>query len=397
MRPVAATTRPLAASITMTDKHTIPHEELYDFDDDWPRAHGWAIDQMPCPAYCCTPDGAIVKFNASAERLWGWRPSPSAVGLWHGFDSLQGLNGTLIDQALNPAALASSSANASEVELIAICRNGQLRRIVARAKAIVGRDGASRGVLCCLIDVTEQWRWEREAREAVEGRTDFLTVLAHELRNPLSPIMSAAKILHGKNSDPTVVKMVEIVERQAKTLARFVSDLLDAARVNNLLQLNVEPRTCLVSEVLQRATDAVHHDMRSRKQSLAIDASDLGAALWCDPKRVAQAVGNVLANASKFTPDGGEIHLSLMIQGTSLQVKVIDQGPGISPAELEQLFVPFAQHAPAPGRAPSGASVGLALAKSACEAHHGTISASNAANGEGAIFTLSLPILAPDR
>lgn len=377
----------------MTDTRTLSDKEYYDFEANWPRAHGWAIEQMPYPAYCCTPDGAIVRCNASAERLWGWRPSEQAVGLWHGFDSLQSFDGKPIDKSLDPAALAASGANATEIELLAKCRDGQTRRIVARAKSITGPDGKSVGFLCCLIDITDRWRFEQKAREALESRNDFLTVLAHELRNPLSPIMSAAKILNRASIDPTMSKVVETVERQARTLSRFISDLLDGARIDNLWQLNIEPRSCLLSDVLQRATEVIQQDLRLRKQNFAIDASDLSAPLLCDPKRIAQALGNVLGNASKFTPDDGEVRLSIVVDGEILKIEISDQGPGIEPDELDQLFVPFGRNEPAPSRAPSGAGVGLAIAKSVCEAHHGTISARNSESGKGAIFTLSLPIV----
>lgn len=377
----------------MPNVNTLDQEEDYNFDGDWPRSHGWAIEQMPCPAYCCALDGTIVQCNASAERLWGWRPSNSAVGLWHGFDSLQAFDGTPVDRFFDPKGLTASGANASDIELIAKCRDGQTRRLVARAKAIVGHEGDAVGTLCCLIDITERCRWEQEARGAFESRGDFLTVLAHELRNPLSPIMSAAKILRRTHSDPSTSRMIDMVERQARTLARFVSDLLDASRMENLWNLHIEPRKCLVSDVLQRATDNSQTDLRSRKQNLAIDVSDVSAHLLCDPKRVAQAVGNLLANASKFTPDGEEIFLSISIDGNLLNIDVIDQGPGIPENDLDKLFIPFSKHPTAPGRAPSGAGVGLAIAKSVCDAHHGTISARNKEGEKGSIFTISLPIV----
>lgn len=378
----------------MTDT-ILAEEGNENFHADWPRAYGWAIDQMPCPAYCCTPDGTIVRCNPSAERLWGWRPSASSPGLWHGFDALRTLDGKPVERAFDPAQLAASGANATDIELVATCRDGQTRRIVARAKVIVGLEGQAVGILCCLIDITERCRWEKEAREVLDGRSDFLTVLAHELRNPLSPIMSAAKILRRNGVDPMTSRMAETVERQARTLARFVSDLLDASRMDDPWQLPVQPRACIVSDVLERATDNVQAEMRLRRQNLSIEASDAGAPLFCDPKRVAQAIGNVLANASKFTPDGGEIRLTMAIEGQFLLIEVVDQGPGIAVERLDSLFMPFARHAAAPGRAPSGAGVGLAIAKNVCDAHGGTLTACNHVAG-GARLVFSLPVVAAE-
>lgn len=377
----------------MTEPRELTEATAFDFDAAWPTAHGWAIAQMPCPAYCCTADGAIVRCNGAAERLWGWRPPDDVPGLWHGFDAVRDGDGQPLEHGGYPAALAASGAEASEMELAATCRDGQVRRIVSRAKAVRGPDGSPRGVLCVLIDVTERWRREQEMREALAGRTHFLTVLAHELRNPLSPIMSAARLLHRKSADPATTRLAEMVDRQARTLARFISDLLDGSRIENLWDLHVVPRTCLLSDILERAMETVRPDLQFRKQSVAVDAAPIDATLWCDPKRVAQALANVLANASKFTPDGGAIRLSPAIEGRSLRIEVADRGPGVAPAELARLFTPFAAHPTAPGRAPSGAGIGLAIARSVCEAHGGTIAARPADSGEGTVFTLSLPIV----
>lgn len=373
--------------------HGLPLEKFEIYDRDWPFSHWWAITKMPCPAYCCSCDGSVLSSNAAAQRLWGWSPPDNVPNLWDGFAALRGLDGQLLNKSMSPAALAASGNEVAEMELIAACHDGQLRRVVVRAKTIRDIAETTIGVLVCLIDVSERRHWEQEARGITESRTDFLTVLAHELRNPLSPIMSAASLLRQKNNALTASMLADMVERQTRTLARFISDLLDASRLEHLWELKVELRSCLISEVLQRTMDGVNLVLKSRSQNLNIEMAESDILLWCDPKRVAQALNNVLLNASAFTPDGGEINISLSVDETMLYVEISDQGPGIQLVDLPYIFKPFEQRAGPPGRAPSGAGIGLAISKSICTSHGGSISLRNNESGTGATCSLTLPIV----
>jgi signal transduction histidine kinase len=373
--------------------HGLPSEKFKIYDRDWPFSHWWAITKMPCPAYCCACDGSVLSSNAAAQRLWGWSPPDNVPNLWDGFAALHSLDGQLLNKAMSPAALAASGGEVAEMELIAACHDGQLRRVVVRAKTIRNIEETAIGVLVCLIDVSERRHWEQEARGITENRTAFLTVLAHELRNPLSPIMSAAALLRKKNSAVTASTLADMVERQTRTLARFISDLLDASRLENLWELKVEPQSCFSSEVLQRTMDEVNLVLESRSQSLNMEIPDSDILLWCDLKRVAQALSSVLFNASAFTPNGGEINISLSHDDTILYIEISDQGPGIQLTDLPHIFKPFEQRAGPPGRAASGAGIGLAISKSICAAHGGTISLRNNESGTGATCSLALPII----
>jgi signal transduction histidine kinase len=373
--------------------HGLPSEKFEIYDRDWPFSHWWAITKMPCPAYCCACDGSVLSSNAAAQRLWGWSPPDNVPNLWDGFAALHSLDGQLLNKSMSPAALAASGDEVAEMELIAACHDGQLRRVIVRAKTIRNIAETAIGVLVCLIDVSERRHWEQEARGVTENRTAFLKVLAHELRNPLSPIMSAAALLRKKNSAVTASTLADMVERQTRTLARFISDLLDASRLENLWELKVEPRSCFSSEVLQRTMDEVNLVLESRSQSLNMEIPDSDILLWCDLKRVAQALSSVLLNASAFTPDGGEINISLSHDDTILYIEISDQGPGIQLTDLPHIFKPFEQRAGPPGRAASGAGIGLAISKSICAAHGGTISLRNNESGTGATCSLALPIV----
>jgi signal transduction histidine kinase len=141
------------------------------------------------------------------------------------------------------------------------------------------------------------------------------------------------------------------------------------------------------------AVDAVEPVMRDRKQRLLVDIGEGSGALHCDPERVAQALGNVLSNASAFTPDGEAFHLRANVAGDVLLLEVADSGAGIAPADLPHVFEPFQRRAVAPGRAAVGAGLGLTIAKGVCEAHGGSIDIRSAGPGEGTTVSLRLPVV----
>ena len=218
---------------------------------------------MPCPAFRCDESGAIVCQNAAAERLWGGRP-PGDMGRWSGFVALWLEDGTPVDAAVSPAALAAGGADVPPTELLAESLDGESRRVVFHARPLLDTTGRLAGSLCALTDVSERRRLEHQARAVDEDRVVFLTMLAHELRNPLSPIMSAAGAMRKLACDATLARMAEIVERQAKQLARFIADLLNAARLVGAPPVPVAMRDSCVGEVLDLAADVVAGPARAR-------------------------------------------------------------------------------------------------------------------------------------
>jgi signal transduction histidine kinase len=372
-------------SVTGQDKHS-------ELDNGWPESYAWAIEQMPCPAYCCSPTGTMVHVNSAARRIWGEIGS-LADRCWDGFKALRGLDGQTVNKDVSPAAQAAAGESPRPTELLAICENGQLRWIVIHAKPVFHANGAVVGSLCCLTDISEQRLLQERERQAANAREEFLSMLAHELRNPLAPIMSIAGILQrSPDKDPAITKMAGVVQRQTKQLARFIADLLDASRVDCIHKLPVEPRVCTKDEIASLSLDAVEPLVHSRNQRLAIEIDDSTAELHCDPERVAQALGNVLCNASAFTPDGEEICLHMFIEGNMLRAEVIDCGAGIAAEDLAHIFKPFERRALAPGRAPEGAGLGLTIAKGVCEAHGGSIDVRSAGLGLGTTVLLALPV-----
>lgn len=359
----------------------------------WPAAYVRVIDGIGCPAYCCSSDGALIHCNRSARRLWGGGWAPDEAGRWDGFAALYRPDGAPVDKSGSPAALAAVSGVAPPpAEFVAESSDGQRRCLVIHAHPVLRADGAIAGVLCSLTDVSERQRLDEEVRFARDNREAFLRVLAHELRNPLASVMTAAVLLRQPGVQETV-RMARVIERQTRQLARFIGDLLDGARIEHAYDVAVAMRACSVAGVLELARDVADGVLRARGQTLCVDADTPDAALWCDPERLAQALGNVLLNASEFSDDGAEIALAVAIDGALLEVQVTDRGIGVEAAQLHMMFEPFRKFGAHPARAPSGAGLGLAIARSVCRAHGGMVSADSAGPGQGTRLRFILPVV----
>lgn len=245
---------------------------------------------------------------------------------------------------------------------------------------------------CTLVDNTERRHLADVEKRNLDDRNAFLALLAHELRNPLSPILNAAGVMKRVTSDDQILKMANVVERQVKQLSRFVGDLLDATNLaENGITLHKSPVS--LSEVVDTALDALSTKAQSRGQSVVVEFTARDMTVVCDSDRVAQALANVLLNASEFSEGGGHIALRVKVEGTLVEAEVEDDGIGIPAEQIEQIFRPYAQFATRKDRMRSGVGLGLAIAKDICERHGGMITASSAGFGHGSRFRLILPIV----
>ncbi len=357
----------------------------------WAAGYDWAIHHMPCPAFRCDAQGAVVAHNAAAARLWGSSPS-AEVGRWSGFEMLSASDGTPLDASAAPTALAAAGVVVPPTELFAQSPSGQIRQVVFHASSIFDDEGALAGSLCVLTDVSERRRLEDKTKVANEERCVFLSMLGHELRNPLAPIMSAATAMRKLSDDPSLSRMAEVVERQAKQLSRFISDLLQTARLEGPAVVPVVLRDTDMGEILDQALDIASVSIRARGQSLSIDAGERDARLHCDPERIAQALGNVLLNASDYSPTGSNITLRADICGALLELSVSDDGAGIEPGRLSEIFEPFERCATAQSTSKPNAGLGLSIAKSVAQAHGGAVFARSAGLGLGTTVVFALPI-----
>jgi PAS domain S-box-containing protein len=247
--------------------------------------------------------------------------------------------------------------------------------------------------MAIVIDVSERRLADEKLRSADRRKDEFLAMLAHELRNPVAPILSVAEALtHMAGRDERQQALVGIVQRQASHLSRLLDDLLDVARIT---QGRIELRREVVSlnDCLVAAIESIDPLIRARQQVLRID-QDQPLFLDADRVRIAQCIGNLLSNAAKYSEPGKEIFVRAWRDGDQAVLTVRDDGLGIAPDLLPRVFDLFAQGERALDRSQGGLGIGLTVTRKLIQMHGGDIVAASDGPGRGATFTMRLPVTA---
>jgi signal transduction histidine kinase/BarA-like signal transduction histidine kinase len=227
-----------------------------------------------------------------------------------------------------------------------------------------------------------------------ERKDEFLAMLAHELRNPLAPISSAAQLLRMLYAhEPRIKEASEVIGRQVKHMTHLVDDLLDVSRVTRGL-VTIEKTTVELGAVLREAVEQIVPVIKARHHTLTLDLAPEPLLVSGGRTRLIQVAANLLNNAAKYTPEGGELHVSLQRQGASVVLQVRDNGIGIAPDLLPVVFDLFTQGERTPDRAQGGLGLGLALVKKVVELHDGSVEARSRGAGQGSTFIIRLPLLA---
>lgn len=242
--------------------------------------------------------------------------------------------------------------------------------------------------------VQEYLRHKADAlRESDRRKNEFLATLAHELRNPLAPLRNGVGVMHlHPSTDPTVLQIRDIFDRQVQQMARLLDDLLDISRI-------AQGKVVLRKERANLSTVVVHAVQMSEPlvnaRQLRLDVSVPDREMWvdADPARLAQVVVNLVNNAAKYTDRGGHISLTAGPEGDEAVIRVRDTGAGIAPELLPHIFELFTQAEWTTDRSQGGLGIGLALVRNLVELHGGTISASSPGRGRGSEFVVRLPAL----
>jgi PAS domain S-box-containing protein len=251
-----------------------------------------------------------------------------------------------------------------------------------------GRPARMRGV---SVDVTERYQAELELREANRKKDEFLAMLAHELRNPLAPISTAAEMLRmTAASDSRTRKASEVISRQVRHMTSLVDDLLDVSRVTRGL-VQLEKEYVDVKAAVSSAVEQSRPLIESRRHSLTVRTDAAHSTVEGDRTRLIQVIANLLNNAAKYTPQGGEISLTVRSGDGVIEIGVTDSGIGIDSKLLPHVFDLFTQAERTPDRSQGGLGIGLALVKTMVGLHGGTINAYSAGPGSGSTFTITLP------
>ena len=224
-------------------------------------------------------------------------------------------------------------------------------------------------------------------------REQFLAMLAHELRNPLAPIVNALAVLHRvATPEPLVPWAHDVIKRQVNHMTRLLNDLLDVSRVTSG-KITLQKRPTALSELMQHAIETCAPPIRDRNQNLKVVIPPQLLTLDGDPARLAQVFSNLLNNASKYTQEGGAITFSAEQQGDAVVLRVADNGFGIAADALPLIFDLFAQEDRSLARAHGGLGIGLTVVRAIVQMHGGTVTVKSPGPGAGSEFTVTLPLM----
>jgi PAS domain S-box-containing protein len=349
------------------------------------------------------PEARVITGNPTLHRLLGVEPGenasktgPSAARLpFRVFDE----SGREVPpEELPMQRAAREGIELREVPLVNVFRDGREQHVIVSAAPLLDEEGRSRGAVAAFADVTEQRRTTARLRDADRRKDEFLAMLSHELRNPLATIRTGIELLRMTEDQaaalPSRGRALAALERQAGTLTRLVDDLLDVSRVTTgRVQVRREP--VRLDRLVRCISDSARSLFEDRQQELAVSITD--EAIWIrgDDTRLEQVIMNLLSNASKYTPEKGQVFLTLAHQDNEAVLRVRDTGVGIALELQPHVFDLFTQGEQPIDRSHSGLGIGLALTRSLVELHGGTVEMASDGPGRGTEFVLRLPAAAP--
>jgi PAS domain S-box-containing protein/excisionase family DNA binding protein len=270
---------------------------------------------------------------------------------------------------------------------------GNYRWFMGRALPIRDGQGNVLRWFGTCTDIDDVKRAEEALKEADRRKNEFLATLAHELRNPLAPIRTGLELMKIANGDAQVLDEARnTMERQTLQLITLVDDLLDVSRITRG-KFELRPCRVCMSHVVRSAVEASRPYIDEAGHTLSIDVPPQPVLLYADPNRLAQVLSNLLNNAAKYTPAGGQVGLSAERQGTDVVFSVRDNGIGIPEDMRERVFEMFTQIHESMEFSHSGLGIGLTLVKSLVEMHAGSVQVHSDGANRGSTFSVRLPIV----
>ncbi|NNG22321.1 hybrid sensor histidine kinase/response regulator [Telluria aromaticivorans] len=358
------------------------------------------LEAVPVGIIVADTAGAVIQVNAENRKIWGNHPfsaSIDAYGEWKGWwadgSTRHGQPLLQHDWAMSRA-LAGEAAPRQIIEVQTFDASQQRRIVLNSGAPIRNETGAIIGAVVAQMDITDRVRAEEALRQADQRKDEFLAMLAHELRNPLAPITSAAAMLSIRPGDePTVRRSSAIIARQAKHMTGLIDDLLDVSRVTRG-KVELDNHVLDMRDVIADAMEQVRPLIERHAHHLVLRLPPAPAPVFGDRKRLVQVMTNLLSNAAKYTPDGGNIEVLLEPGPDALAIRVIDDGIGMTADLTASAFELFSQGARGLDRSQGGLGIGLALVKSLLQLHGGLVTVHSAGPGKGSMFEVTLPRLA---
>lgn len=250
-----------------------------------------------------------------------------------------------------------------------------------------------------MTDITERHQFEQRLKEADRRKDEFLGMLAHELRNPLAPIRTGLHLMQAAGDNRQLIEECQaIMQRQLEYMVRLIDDLMDVSRISRG-KISLRRERIELAPIVHTAVEGSRPLIETNKHTLTINIPPEPIYINADATRLAQVIGNLLTNAAKYTQDGGHIELAVERQGDQAIISVKDNGQGIAPSMLTDIFELFMQVDWSVERSQGGLGIGLTLVKNLVELHGGTVEARSSGAEQGSEFIVRLPTLkqAPQR
>jgi signal transduction histidine kinase len=385
------------------------------------------LDRLPAAAYVCdAPAGKIRHYNRRAVELWGREPEPGELyERFCGSLRLYGSDGRPLACTRTPMAEVLRSGAQRDAELVIERLDGSRVTVRAAAVPLLDADGRTAGALDVLQDISDRKHLENElrlsearylaivedhlererralreaeaARSAAErasrAQDEFLAMLAHELRNPLGVISNSVAVLEVGAGTAAPAPAVAAIRRHSEQLGRLLEDLLDVGRITSG-RVTLRRARLDLRDVVELGVESRRHHLESKRQHLVQSIPDEPVPLDGDTVRLQQVLGNLLDNASKYTPEGGSIWISLAVEDETAVLRVRDDGAGIPEEELETVFELFSQAHPTLARTDGGLGIGLTLVRQIVELHGGSVRARSEGLGRGSELEVRLELCA---
>ncbi len=355
-----------------------------------------ATDAKEYAVFLMGLDGRLLCWNAGAERIFGYQAN-EIVG--QHFSRFFSPEDTFTGQPEHE--LQTALANGRAVgNCWQVRKDGTRFWSQAIITSLLDENKHPRSFCRVTHDLTESEAVQAQRRradglaDANRSKEEFMALLSHELRSPLSPIINALNILRQmRTTDPIIEQAGNIIDRQVGLMVRLVDDLLDISRITKG-KLRLAKEQVDLRNVVNHAGESVRTMMDARKHDFSVSLPTTPVWVEADPARMEQVVVNLLNNAAKYTDTGGLIRATVVQEGAEAVVRVRDNGVGITPELLPHVFELFTQVDGSLGRSYGGLGIGLALAHNLVEMHDGRLQASSSGLGTGCVFAIKLPILA---
>ena len=344
----------------------------------------------------------LVRYDLNLARLYGL-PDAATMPLKQHFDRIH-LDDRAAMQSAVDKALHSGYLYIREYRVVSV--DGRVRWLAGRGALQRDAQGLPESLNGLVIDISDLKELEESLLASDRQKDRFLAILAHELRNPLAPLLGAAEMLGTESLGTAQLHWCrDIIQRQVRHMAVLLDDLLDVSGIRHG-RLRVGMVDVALQDIVDAAVETALPLLQSRQQALQIEMPRPSLRMMADPGRMAQVLSNLLTNAAKYTPPGGQVRLVARRVGSDAEIKVHDNGIGLAAADISRIFEMFSRVEEVPagnggvaGTGPGvygGLGIGLALVKGFVELHGGSVAAHSEGLGQGSVFTVSLAALPAD-